>query len=146
MIRELKGYKSASGNYITIADQKRSIAEMKKSDAEAKKERELEEKRKQELDIAKYLQEKKEIKKAIEENENHVIQCKNFIKYCGEFFNNYNQYLIGRDIANNDRYQIEADLYNNKITVEQIKEVYNKAKIMIENIDSYIYINDLIAI
>lgn len=146
MNRELKGYKSASGNYITVADQKRNIAKTKKMDAEVKKERELEEIRKQELDIAKYIQEKNEIKKAIEENESHAIQCKNFIKYCGEFFKNYNQYLIGWDIANSNRYQIEADLYNNKITIEQIKEVYNKSKAMITNIDNYIYLNDLIRI
>lgn len=142
----LKGYKAPSGNYITIAEQKRRIAKLKKADKIAKLKREQEEEQKQKLAIAEYFSEQKEIKKAIEQNENHIVQCRNFIKYCSEFFKNYNQYLIGWDIANSNRYQIEADLYNNKITIEQIKEVYNKAKIMIDNIDNYIYIDDLIAI
>jgi len=142
----LKGYKAPSGNYITILEQKRRIAKMKKADAEAKKRREQEEEQKQKLAIAEYFTEQKEIKKAIEQNEKHIIQCRNFIKYCSEFFKDYNQYLIGWDIVNSNKYQIEADLYNNKITLNQIKEVYNKAKIMIDNINNYIYIDDLLVI
>lgn len=142
----LKGYKSPCGNYITIVEQKKRIAKMKKADKQARIKREEEEQKEYKYKLDLYIAEKIEQQKAIQDKENHIIQCRNFIKYCSEFFKDYNQYLIGWDIVNSNKYQIESDLYNNKITINQIKEVYNKAKIMIENIDKYIYINDLIAI
>ena len=43
-----------------------------------------------------------------------------------------------------DRYSIEASLYKNKITKEDIKTVYNLAKKFIDDIDKYLYIADLI--
>lgn len=140
-----KGYKTENG-YVTIAEQKEYFKKMKKQREldRIKKEQDQEKEIQYITDL--YFAEKREQKKAIQQREVFYQQCKNFVKYASEFLTEYKIYLIAWDIANIDRYSIEADLYKNKITKEEVKTVYNLAKKFIDDIDKYLYIADLITI
>jgi len=138
-----KGYKTENG-YVTIKEQQEYFKKMKKQREidRIKKEQETEKEMKYKTDL--YFAEKREQEKAEQQREIFFEQCKYFVKYASEFFADYKIYLIAWDIANVDRYSIEASLYKNKITKEDIKTVYNLAKKFIDDIDKYLYIADLI--
>ena len=139
----IKGYRTANG-YQTVKDQKEYLKRMKKQRELDRIKKEQDQEKEIQYKTSLYYAEKKEQGKAEQQREIFFSQCKNFVKYASEFLTEYKIYLIAWDIANIDRYSIEADIYKNKITKEEITKVYNLAKIMIDDIDKYLYIADLI--
>jgi len=141
---QFKGYRNANGNYITVAEQKRRYKEHIKELQQTRKEQcrklELEE----QLIYEEYKQKKLEEQKEKEQEELFLRQCKQFVESIAGTLP-YKEFLIAWDIANRNRYQIEADLYNKKITLEQVQKIIELAKKYINNLEDYIYIEYLIA-
>ena len=140
---EFKGYRNPNGNYITVAEQKKQYNRYKKDLKQARKEREQENEQKDQLYFAMVRDEKKEEQQTIEQEQLFIQQAKQFVGYAAETLP-YNEYLIAWDIANRNRMQIEADIYNNKITLEQVKKVFTLAQNYIDNLTDKIYMNDLL--
>lgn len=140
---EFKGYRNPNGNYITVAEQKKQYNRYKKDLKQARKEREQENEQKDQLYFAMVRDEKKEEQQAIEQEQLFIQQAKQFVGYAAETLP-YNEYLIAWDIANRNRMQIEANIYNNKITLEQVKKVFTLAQNYIDNLTDKIYMNDLL--
>ena len=140
---EFKGYRNPNGNYITVTEQKKQYNRYKKDLKQARKEREQENEQKDQLYFAMVRDEKKEEQKAIEQEQLFIQQAKQFVGYAAETLP-YNEYLIAWDIANRNRMQIEANIYNNKITLEQVKKVFTLAQNYIDNLTDKIYMNDLL--
>ena len=140
---KFKGYKSPNGNYITVAEQKKQYNRYKKDLKQARKEREQENEQKDQLYFAMVRDEKKEEQQTIEQEQLFIQQAKQFVGYAAETLP-YNEYLIAWDIANRNRMQIEANIYNNKITLEQVKKVFTLAQNYIDNLTDKIYMNDLL--
>lgn len=141
----LKGYIAPSGNYITIAEQKARNSKFKKVMKEYREEQAEEMKRQDQIAIAGMIERRREKQEAIEQEQIFIAQCKQFISYAAETMQ-YKEYLIAWDIANSDSLQIEADVLNNKITLEQVKKVFTLAQNYINNLTDKIYMNDLLAI
>lgn len=140
---EFKGYRNPNGNYITVTEQKKQYNRYKKDLKQARKEREQENEQKDQLYFAMVRDEKKEEQKAVEQEQLFIQQAKQFISHAAETLP-YNEYLIAWDIANRNRMQIEANIYNNKITLEQVKKVFTLAQNYIDNLTDKIYMNDLL--
>ena len=140
---EFKGYRNPNGNYITVAEQKKQYNRYKKDLKQARKEREQENEQKDQLYFAMVRDEKKEEQQTIEQEQLFIQQAKQFVGYAAETLP-YNEYLIAWDIANRNRMQIEANIYNNKITLEQVKKVFTLAQNYIDNLTDKIYMNDLL--
>lgn len=140
---QFKGYRNPNGNYITVTEQKASYNRFKKACRQAREERQQEEERQEQIKIAKYISEKKEEQKAIEQEQLFIAQAKQFVSYAAETLP-YNEYLVAWDIANRNRIQIESDILNNKITLEQVNKVLLLAQKYIDNLTDKIYINDLL--
>jgi hypothetical protein len=140
---EFKGYRNPNGNYITVTEQKKQYNRYKKDLKQARKEREQENEQKDQLYFAMVRDEKKEEQKAVEQEQLFIQQAKQFISHAAETLP-YNEYLIAWDIANRNRMQIEADIYNNKITLEQVKKVFTLAQNYIDNLTDKIYMKDLL--
>lgn len=117
----MKGYKARSGNYITGRELEQRKKNWKKEQQETRKQREEEEKRQQEIRIALYLQEKKEI-----EEEKARMQQLRELKI--DFMNNkiiklnlsQKQFIIVYDLMNYNTYQIISDYNRGRITSEDI--------------------------
>lgn len=145
---EFKGYKVMETkrhfHYVTVAEQKKRYNRYKKDLKQARTEKEQEEILKDQLYFAMARDEKKQQETAIEQEELFIQQSKQFVSYAAVTLK-YNEYLIAWDIANRNRMQIESDIYNKKVTLEQVKKVFNLALTYIENLNDKIYMNDLVA-
>ncbi|MBU5332071.1 hypothetical protein KQI61_07655 [Anaerocolumna aminovalerica] len=141
---EFKGYRNPNGNYITKAEQQQSNKKFLKEMKEYRIQKQQEEERQEKIRIAKYLDEKKQEQQAIEQEQLFIHQAKQFVSYAAETLQ-YKEYLIAWDIANRNRMQIETDIYNNKITLEQVKKVFTLAQNYIDNLTDKIYMKDLLS-
>lgn len=137
------GYINANGNYITISEQKRMYNKYKKELKQAKEEHHKNFEKENHYKLLLYKQAREEQKKAEKQKELFDIQRKAFIDDISSKLP-YNEFLIAWDIANLNRYQLEADIYRNKITVLQLKKVVDIALTYIENLKDFLYIDDLI--
>ena len=117
----MKGYKGLSGNYITGRELEQRQRKEKKERQAILKQREEEEKRQQEIRIALYLQEKKEVKEA-EERQKQIGQIKDNILLALEKNNpfSYRQYLVVWDVVTSNFYQIENDKQRGRIGRDDI--------------------------
>lgn len=140
---QFKGYRNTNGNYITVAEQKRRYKEHIKELQQTRKEQYRKLKLEEQLIYEEYKQKKLEEQKEKEQEELFLRQCKQFIESIAGTLP-YREFLIAWDIINRNRYQIEADLYNKKITREQVQKIIELAKIYINNLEDYIYIEYLI--
>jgi hypothetical protein len=140
---EFKGYRNPNGNYITVAEQKKQYNRYKKDLKQARKEREQENEQKDQLYFAMVRDEKKEEQKAVEQEQLFIQQAKQFISHAAETLP-YKEYLVAWDIANRNRIQIEADIFNKKITLEQVRKVFTLAQNYIDNLTDKIYMKDLL--
>lgn len=121
---QLKGYRTASGNYITKKELEQHHRKYIKKLKEFRKQKELELQKEEEYKFALYLQEKKEI-----EEEKARIQQLTELKI--DFMNNrickynlpYNQFLICYDLMNYNTNQIISDYNKGKITKNDITKV-----------------------
>ena len=118
------------------------IKEWKKEHKLKKKEEQKQmqlEKEKQEnfkikLYAAQTRQEKQEEEQREKEREIYINESKSFLNYMSMNYP-YQIYLIAWDIINNSYDQLQSDYKNNKITLEQIEEVYKMAKTKISKLD-----------
>ena len=119
----MKGYKGLSGNYITGRELEQRHRQQKKERQLILKQREEEEKRQQEIRIALYLQERREVKEA-EEKQKQIGQIKDNILLQLRKNNpfSYRQYLVIWDVITNNFYQIENDKKRGRINREDIKK------------------------
>lgn len=142
---EFKGYIATSGNYITVAEQKKRYTKFKKERQETQEERKTELERKENLAYAEIRQQKIDEQKAIEQEQLFVAQAKQFVSYAAKTLP-YSEYLVAWDIVNRNRMQIEYDINREKITLEQVKKVFILAQNYIDNLTDKIYMNDLFSI
>lgn len=140
---EFKGYIATSGNYITVAEQKKRYTKFKKERQETQEERKTELERKENLAYAEIRQQKIDEQKAIEQEQLFVAQAKQFVSYAAKTLP-YSEYLVAWDIVNRNRMQIEYDINREKITLEQVKKVFILAQNYIDNLTDKIYMDDLL--
>ena len=138
----MKGYKTVNG-YVTIAEIKARQRKIKKDRIESLKRQQIEFEKLEELKNAKYRAEKQDQKKAVENENIFNLQAKELIEYTSKTLQ-YKEYLIAYDIACRNKMQIESDLNNNKITINQFKKVFEIAIKFIDNLQDFLYFDDLL--
>lgn len=133
----MKGYKTVNGGYITGKELEQAKRKYKKEMQEYRKQKEQEEKKKEQLYIAQYMEEKRQIEQAKKDKEIFITECRKFLEYMAKNYN-YKLYILAYDICSHDYFRIKNDLYNKKITIDDLKNIYNIARNMITKLDFYI--------
>ena len=123
-------------SYSKLIKQWKKEYKLKKK--EEQKQMQLEKEKQEDFKIKLYAaqirQEKQEEEQKQQEKEIYISESKSFLNYMAINYP-YKIYLIAWDIVNSNYSQIESDYKKNKITKEEISEIYKKAKEKITKLD-----------